>query len=460
MAFKDEGDQLDRKYVITAGMLLVGLFAVLAAALSGSVSGQEARILGIVFVSIVLWATNAIPGLLVSLLFFFLSVTLTSVSPVEIFSGFASSAFWLVFSGAAIGFVLKESGLSARIGMGLARRIGGSYLRALGAFAILAFLLSLVMPSTFGRIAILIPIALGYCDVVRLDESSNGRRGILLLVIVGSYELAAAVLPANLPNVIMAGILEQSHGIHLRFSEYLFYFFPAGVIVRGAVLVLVSYKLFADKVGKIDHSAASARVTAREAHAIVLLAITLAFWFTDSIHHIAPGWVGLGFTLAYFLTSPPQHLVRFTSSLKMDLLWFIAAIIGLTALVNHLELRLLSSPAGAPSSGSPLLAYAVLTAISIALCFFVTSNAEPALFVPLVSRMLGQGMLLKVGLLSQVMGYATTFFPYQSPPVVFGNELAKVDRAAALKYCLVTAVLGLLFVVPANGLWWRLIGLL
>ncbi|WP_232442379.1 SLC13 family permease [Burkholderia ubonensis] len=324
---------------VTAALLAAGLATVAALGARGTLPGGDARIIAIVFTCIVLWATGAVASLWVSLLFFFLAATCTSVPTAEIFSGFGSSAFWLVFSGAAIGFALKESGLSERIGIALARRIGGSYLKALLAFAILSFLLSLVMPSTFGRIAILIPIAIGYCDVVKLGAHANGRRGILLLVIVGSYELAAAVLPANLPNVIMAGILEQSHGLHLRFSEYLLLFFPAGVIVRGAVLVLASYWLFADTVGEVEIPAARVALGRREWHAIVLLAITLALWFTDAVHHVAPGWVGLGFTLVYFATSPTAQLERFTATLKMDLLWFIAAIIGLTALVNHLGVR-------------------------------------------------------------------------------------------------------------------------
>ncbi|WP_175664526.1 SLC13 family permease [Burkholderia ambifaria] len=445
---------------VTAALLAAGLASVAALGARGTLSAGDARIVAIVFTCIVLWATGAVASLWVSLLFFFLAATCTSVPTAEIFSGFGSSAFWLVFSGAAIGFALKESGLSERIGIALARRIGGSYLKALLAFAILSFLLSLVMPSTFGRIAILVPIAIGYCDVVKLGAHANGRRGILLLVIVGSYELAAAVLPANLPNVIMAGILEQSHGMHLRFSEYLLLFFPAGVIVRGAVLVLASWWLFADTVGEVEIPAARVALGRREWHAIVLLAITLAFWFTDAVHRIAPGWVGLGFALVYFGTSPPAQLERFTATLKMDLLWFIAAIIGLTALVNHLDMRVPDTLALDALRDSPMLVYFALTALSIVVCFAVTSNAEPALYVPIVSRLLAQGLHLKAGLLAQVMGYATTVLPYQSPPIVFGNALAQLDRGAVLRYCIATALLGVVFVIPVNALWWRLIGLL
>lgn len=316
------------------------------------------------------------------------------------------------------------------------------------------------MPSTFGRIAILVPVALGYCRVVQLDESSNGQRGILLLVVVGSYELAAAVLPANLPNVIMAGILEQSSDIHLSFSEYLYYFFPAGVLVRGAVLIAVSYKFFHDTVPVRRQPTSYVPISRCELHTIMLLSITLVLWFTDAIHHIAPGWIGLGFSIAYFLTSPVQQLSRFGSTFKMDLLWFVAAIIGLTAIVNHLDIRFLSFLTDSSLIGHPMWAYAILVAGSIGLCFVVTSNAEPSLFIPFAARLLGQSALVKMGMLSQVMGYSTTFLPYQSPPIVFGIELAQIDRAVAVKYCLITSMLGILFVVPINALWWRVISLL
>jgi len=159
---------------ITPALLATGLTIISLLAWRGMMRAEDARIVAIVFACIVLWATGAVAGLLVSLLFFLLATTLTSVPAAEIFSGFASSAFWLVFSGSAIGFALKESGLSERIGMALARSIGGSYLRALLAFAVLSFLLSLVMPSTFGRVAILIPIAIGYCDVVWASPRTGG----------------------------------------------------------------------------------------------------------------------------------------------------------------------------------------------------------------------------------------------------------------------------------------------
>lgn len=426
---------------------------------SGQMTAMNARIIGIVFVSILLWATSTIPGFLVSLLFFLMAVTMTDVPTSEIFSGFASSAFWLVFSGTVIGFALKDSGLSQRIGTLLARTIGGSYLRALVVFAILAFVLSLVMPSTFGRIAILVPLALGYCEVAGLDKSRKGQSGILLLVIVGSYALAAAVLPANLPNLIMAGALEKTENITLGYSEYLFYFFPAGVLLRGGVLIAVSYFFFHDRIEAIDRFASLSPWSGEEKYTLSLISLMLFLWFTDAVHHIAPGWVGLGFVIVYFLVSTSEKLDKFITTLKIDLLWFIAAVIGLAALVGHLDSSLPESITNV-SLKDPMLAYTFMTGLSVLLSSLVTSNAAPALFVPIASSILQDSAILKMGMLSQVMGYSTTFLPYQSPPVAFGIEISRTRRADALRYCLLTGFFGVVFVMPANALWWKLIGFL
>uniref|UniRef100_UPI00310189C0 SLC13 family permease n=1 Tax=Neorhizobium sp. EC2-8 TaxID=3129230 RepID=UPI00310189C0 len=368
--------------VSMAAALVFGFSGPLIYAYSGHISGEDARIVGIVLTCVLLWAIGSVPGYLVSLLFFFLSVVLTNAPPSVIFSGFASSAFWLVLSGGVIGFALSESGLSRRIGNELAQRIGPSYPRALGAFALLTFALCLIMPSTFGRIAILVSIASGYCGAAGLEEGRPGRAGILLLVIVGSFEVAAGVLPANLPNIIMSGILEQTLGLHLNFSDYLWTFLPAGIVARTLLLAGVSFMMFPDTVTIEPATTEKTPFSPNEWRVLTLLAITLGLWLTDSLHRIAPGWVGLGYAITYLSTSSSEEIDRFAKTQKMDLLWFIAAIIGLTALVHTIDLRFLDVSRLTDYASSPFALYLLLTALSLTLCFTVTSNAAPALFSP------------------------------------------------------------------------------
>src|SRR5260363_328688 len=63
--------RLEKKNLATLILLVAGLSAILLLVMGGKMSAANARIIAIVFSCILLWATAVIPGLLVSLLFFF-----------------------------------------------------------------------------------------------------------------------------------------------------------------------------------------------------------------------------------------------------------------------------------------------------------------------------------------------------------------------------------------------------
>ena len=62
----------------------------------------------IVGVTIVLWATSLLPEFITALLFFTAAMTARIAPPEVIFGGFASSAFWLVFSGFVLGVAILK----------------------------------------------------------------------------------------------------------------------------------------------------------------------------------------------------------------------------------------------------------------------------------------------------------------------------------------------------------------
>lgn len=53
----------------------------------------------VVGITILLWATSLLPEFITALLFFAVAMVAKIAPPHVIFGGFASSAFWLVFSG-------------------------------------------------------------------------------------------------------------------------------------------------------------------------------------------------------------------------------------------------------------------------------------------------------------------------------------------------------------------------
>lgn len=451
--------------------LLAGLSATAGLGLyTAGLRGDTLSVAVAVLLCLSYWATGWLPDFLVSLLLMFLLATCTSLGADVVFSGFTSSAFWLVFSGAVIGMALNVTGLGERVASRLADHCGHAYGLALAGFVAIAFALGIVMPSTLGRIAILTPIVLSFCERVGLTQGRPGRHGLILATALASCELSTAILPANLPNLVMAGTAETVLGLRLGYGEYAVALVPTLAVVRGIVLVVVAKWLFPDRLAardiahKADIAMSATPVRADEKRLLAALSLMLVLWLTEPWHHVAAGWVGLGIAL---LCLGPLRLVNpdaFLKQVKLAPLWFVAAIIGLTAAVDHAGLANALRPLLARldlAQMSTMPAYLVLVALSMALTFLVTSNAAPALYTPLVPALAaGAPLGVKAVLLTQAIGISTIALPYQAPPLVLAMALAGIGIRDATRYCLATACVALLTVVPLTALWWHVTGML
>ena len=76
------------------------------------------------------------------------------------FSGFASSAFWLVLSGFVLGTAIRSTGLADRLANRLLPHLAGSWPRLVGGVVAISYALAFVMPSNMGRITLLMPIVM------------------------------------------------------------------------------------------------------------------------------------------------------------------------------------------------------------------------------------------------------------------------------------------------------------
>ncbi|EAU1012619.1 citrate transporter, partial [Salmonella enterica] len=81
----------------------------------------------IVGVTILLWATSLLPEFMTALLFFAVAMIAKIAPPEVIFGGFASSAFWLVFSGFVLGIAIRKTGLADRAARVLSSRLTDSW---------------------------------------------------------------------------------------------------------------------------------------------------------------------------------------------------------------------------------------------------------------------------------------------------------------------------------------------
>lgn len=420
---------------------------------------------GLLVLCMGLWATGLLPEIVTALLFFALAMLLKLAPATTVFSGFSSSAFWLVTSGMVVGLAMNRTGLGDRLAHGLAERLPASYPGFVGGLVAFSFLLAFVMPSNLGRIALMVPVLLSICDAFGLEPGRPGRTGALLAYGIATPMLSAAILPANVPNLVMTGTAETLFGLHVAYLPYLFLHAPVLALVKGAVLTGCTVWLFPDRLGAPLRPEPDnlAPLSPEERRLAVILFLTLAFWMTDSLHGIAPAWIGLAAAVVCLM--PKVGVLPGTSfgEIPIRTCFYVAALFGLTATVNETGLgkdlghALLSVAPLQP--GAAVANFATLVGIAIGFLFLATANGAPALYTALNGELSqASGLPPMTTLMVQVVGYATLFLPYQAPPIIMTMELGRIGLGPATKLTLATGFASLVIAVPLAFLWFRLLG--
>ncbi|MGK3115528.1 SLC13 family permease [Candidatus Pantoea formicae] len=418
----------------------------------------------VVGMTIMLWASARLPEYLTALLFFAAATLLNIVPTSTIFSGFASSAFWLVLSGFVLGAAIRKVGLAQRWANWLVVPLSQSWPRMVAGTIVLTYLLALVMPSNMGRIALLMPVVLALGERAGIKAGSQGSIGLALAVGFGTFQLSASILPANVPNLVLSGAAESAYQLHLQWLPWWLLHMPVVGIGKAVVLIGCLLFLFRAKPQPVKHRDALAPLSGSEWRLMGLLAVTLLLWMTDSVHGLSAAWIGLAAACICLL--PRVGFLTgddFATGVNFRTCIYIAGILGLATVVVDSGLGQLIANAllsvlplqDHPSFGN----FAVLSALVSLLNFVLTANGVPAMVTPMAQELAGaSGFSLLSVIMLQVFAYATPLLPYQASPVVVAMGLGNVPAKAGLKLCVLVFIFSVLLLLPLDYGWFRLLG--
>ncbi len=410
-----------------------------------------------------LWATGAIPEYITSLLFFLLAVVLAVASPAVVFSSFASATMWLVLGGLIIAEAVGATGLGRRFAGVLFERFVGSYASLMIAVALVSTALAFFMPATVARMLLLLPIVVALADRVGFNPGSNGYNGLCMTAIMITYQSGSAILPANAPNLVLAGATETLYSVQLIYAEYLWVMFPVLALLKGAFVVLLIYKMFPAAVQPERAPPEFTAMSAAEKRLAVILVLALLLWMTDAIHGVRPGWVALAAGLACLLPQvgvlPPTAF----NDVKFGAFFYTGASIGLGAVVHESGLgdvlgkSLLATLNLQP--GADFTNFMSLSVLNVVTGALVTNPAMPAVTTTLAAPFAeAAGWPLAAAIMTIAVGYNVMLLPYQVPPVVVGMHACRLSIATAMRVSLPIAAIGIVVFMPLEFLWWRVIG--
>ena len=415
-------------------------------------------------VTILLWATSLLPEFVTALLFFTVAMVAKIAPPDVLFGGFASSAFWLVFSGFVLGVAIRKTGLADRAARSLSARLTDSWPGMVASVVMLSYALAFVMPSNMGRIALLMPIVAAMAKRFGIEEGTRPWYGLALAVGFGTFQLSATILPANVPNLVMSGAAEGSWGIHLNYLPYLLLHTPVLGLLKCLILIALICRMFPGQPKVPEQALEVTPMSGAEKRLAWLLALVLVLWVTEGWHGIGPAWTGLAAACVTLL--PRVGFINgeeFAAGVNVRACIYVAGILGLAITVTATGI---GSAVGEAllqvvplDPARPFTSFLALTGITTAMNFIMTANGVPALYTTLAERFAdATGFPLLSVIMIQVLGYSTPLLPYQASPIVVAMALGKVPARAGMMLCLALAAATWLLLVPLDYAWFRLLG--
>ena len=410
-----------------------------------------------------LWALGALPEHVTALVFFALAMVFAVASPQVVFSGFASATMWLVLGGLFIAEAVRVTGLGRRFAGVLFGRFTRTYAGLIAEVAIAGTALVFFMPATVGRVLLLIPIVTALAERFRFVRGSNGFNGVCMITIVMAYQSGNGVLPANAPNLVLAGAADALYGVHFIYAEWLWVMFPVLCLMKGIVLVALTCWVFPAALEPQPALPRPAPMSAEEKRLAVILVIALVLWATDFLHGIRAGWVALGAAVACLLPRIGMLRVDAFNDVRLGSFFYVGAAIGLGAVVNESGLGELLGRTLQNSlnirPGADFTNFMVLSLFATVVGLITTNPAQPAVMAPFAVQFAeAAGWPLNAALMTMAVGFTTVVLPYQVPPAVVGIRAAGLSMRSVMRLVVPLAVASIFVLLPLDYLWWRLIG--
>jgi len=358
---------------------------------------------------------------------------------------------WLIFGAFVFSIGYGKTGLGRRIALLLVRKLGGRTLGLGYAIALADLALAPGMPSNTGRSAgTIFPVIRSIPGLYGSEPGPSARRigGYLMWTAFAATAVTSSMFVTALaPNAAALAIVKQAAGLDVTWTQWLFGFWPMGILLVALVPLLV-YVLYppeirtsrevpawaAQELGRMGAIGRPEMVMA----ALVVLAVFL--WVVGSNGNVALPFLGSQFIDPTGVVLLANALMLVTRVVEWDdilghkgawnvLVWF-ATLVALADGLNRVGfVAWVARGLAARLAGIPPLAAMALLVVFFFLVHYMfaslTAHAVAVLPVVLATGMAVPGLPVKVfaALLLYALGLMGVLSPYATgpAPVYYGS---------------------------------------
>lgn len=417
--------------------------------------------------AIAIWATEVmdffIPVLILPAAYVIFDIAPAS----QVFASWGVSTTWVIFGGMLLCTVFEDTGFMKRIAYWCIIKSGGSYRGILLGLTISGFLLSLLIPTVSGRVALYAALTYGLCAALELKPGSNVAAGIM----IGGFFAASytAYLFSTGSNITLIGLNSlASYGFEVSFAEYMLHNAP--ITILSSILMALGLSILLKQDVEIKEKAFFIKqyknlgaIKGKEKRFMMILLIAVALLATNSLHHIDAAWI---FTVAAAICFIPSlHIADNNCMRKINfsMLFFIT---------TCLSIGTCAKACGASGVISGLLA-PFLTAgghTYTILAVWISSFILNLLMTPMAAISAMTNPFIEIAMMAGVnpVGVVYTFiqgldqfiFPYEVAPALLMFAYGMVNMKQFMKVFAWKAVFNLVFILVLALPYWMLLGII
>jgi di/tricarboxylate transporter len=369
-----------------------------------------------------------------------------------------------------LSLMLEKSGLGNRLAAIAVRHLGHSRWRLFIGLHLIGLGSAFLVPSGVVRVLLLMPIGIAIVDGLGERDSRSANAAILLSLLCSTYYGGCGILTGSVPNMMVAGQLELARGDTIYWSQWLRWMFPVIGLLRTGLCLAVVWYLFGRKMKPLRPPGAyrprpAPALDPTQKKTLAILALGIGLWSTDSVHEIAPVFVGLALVAVCLVPTWGTLAIGQVREVNFPFFFYLAALFsigsvlenaGVTgAVTDHLLQRL------ELAQYSWFGKHLALTAIVLPLNFLMDIAAVAGVVTPSMLQ-LGElhGVAHTPAAMSVAMATSLVFLPYQSAPFMVALTFRRFSLGQLALCMLLISALSFLLLCPLNVLYWRATGLI
>jgi anion transporter len=459
-----------RSWVYLVLAAVIGITIVLMPTPHGlSPTGQS--VLAVTAVTVALWMFGVMSTGVVSILMMALMIP-AGVKPALALSGFSAPSFWILVAVLFYGFAMQVTGLARRIAYYTLSLFPATYTGISFAFLTMGFVLTLGIPSSTVRTAIMVPVAWALVKSLDLEDRSRGAALIMLTTVEMAVVPGSAILYGALFGVVIDTLFHTKH-LALTWLGYINVMFVPTVIL--CLLLLAANRLalrpepmpprhpqFArQKLREMGRPSGAELVTG------LLVIVSILFWATERYHHIPSFFIGM-IGVPVLAMSGILREEQIGTAVPWNLLLFLGGAFSLANIIQQYDITSWLAgflvPAAQRLSFSYVLLLIGIAVLMLALRFLDPSGfvAIPVLFLSLVDVTSAAGVPPLVLAAPLLFAAAPFWFAYQSPWVATAEGMTDKQGFSGSHRALLSTVYAtqvILTLVLSVG-YWRILGYL